>query len=467
MTRLREHSTAVVGRSVANPASGSERLTGVAEELEQKLSNHTARVAVVGLGYVGLPLACRFATEGYATYAYDLDATKINQLKNGTSYLSHIESSWIAECIAQRTLRPVNDSAVLAAADAILICVPTPLTAAREPDLSFVEATAHSIVEFLRPGQLIVLESTTWPGTTREVIQPILETAGLRAGVDFFLAYSPEREDPGNDRFDTGNTPKVVSGLDDASCRLAARLYGTIVREVVPVATLETAEATKLVENIYRAVNIALVNELKILFDRMGIDVWSVIDAAKTKPFGYQAFYPGPGLGGHCIPIDPFYLTWLARKHDMTTRFIELAGEINTKMPRFVTHRVAEALNEQGKPVKGSKVCVLGVAYKKDVEDCRESPALAIMQLLEARGAIVAYNDPFVPELKADGHGHNFSLESSSLSADFLARQDAVVLVTDHSQYDLEMIVDHAPLVVDTRNACREVAAGKQHVYPA
>ena len=440
-------------------------LSGSAGDLERRLGNHTARVAVVGLGYVGLPLACRFASDGYYTYAYDVDPQKVDKLRNAESYLSHIDSAWIAESMVQGTLAPTTEPGVLAAADAILICVPTPLTAAREPDLSFVDSTARTIADFLRPGQLIVLESTTWPGTTREVILPILEAGGLQAGRDFFIAYSPEREDPGNVRYDAGNTPKVVSGFDESSCQLAEQLYGAIVEEVVPVESLETAEATKLVENIYRAVNIALVNELKVLFDRMGINVWSVIDAAKTKPFGYQAFYPGPGLGGHCIPIDPFYLTWLARKHDMTTRFIELAGEINTKMPRFVVHRIVEALNEQGKPTNGSRICILGVAYKKDVDDCRESPAFAVMELLRGRGAEIAYNDPFVPKLRPDESQPG--LESCELTPGFLASQDAVVLLTDHTQYDVEDIVQHSQLVIDTRNATRDVLRGRRKIYPA
>ena len=437
------------------------------DHLRRKLESRTASVAVVGLGYVGLPLVCRFARAGYMTYAYDVDTTKIEKLQRAESYLSHIDASWIQECQAHGTLHPTSDVSALVAADIILVCVPTPLTDTREPDLSYVEATARSLSGILRHGQLVVLESTTWPGTTREVVQPLLEECGLMAGTDFYLAYSPEREDPGNAQFNTGNTPKVVAGIDTDSTQLAAQLYGAIVSQVVPVDTLETAEATKLVENIYRAVNIALVNELKILFHRMGIDIWSVIDAAKTKPFGYQAFYPGPGLGGHCIPIDPFYLTWLARKHAMSTRFIELAGEINTQVPRFVMHRVTEAMNDHQKSVSGSRICLLGMAYKKDVDDCRESPSFALLELLESRGAQVTYNDPYVPSIPLAGHGNYQPRESQPLTPEFLASQDALVIVTDHSSYDWESVVRNSNIIVDTRNATRNVTEGRDRIYSA
>ncbi len=451
---------------VSNDAVPMNQPAPVAE-IENRLANRTAKVAIVGLGYVGLPLACRFAKAGFRTIAFDVDQSKIDQLNRSESYLSHIDSKWIAECMSEGTLFPVTNSDSLAEADMILICVPTPLSETRDPDLSFVEATAKTIAAHLRPGQLVVLESTTWPGTTRDVVIPLLETSGLRAGVNFFVAYSPEREDPGNAQFDTSNTPKIVAGLNEESQQLASKLYETIVSQVVAVQSLETAEATKLVENIYRAVNIALVNELKILFDRMDIDIWSVIDAAKTKPFGYHAFYPGPGLGGHCIPIDPFYLTWLARKYDMTTRFIELAGEINTRMPRFVMHRVTEALNEQNKAVRDSRICLLGIAYKKDVDDCRESPAFALMELLRERGAIVSYNDPYVTKLSSAVHADVPELESQQLTPEYLASQDAVVLVTDHTCYDMSEIVSQANLVIDTRNATREVTMGREKIYQA
>ena len=354
----------------------------------------------------------------------------------------------------------------MAEADALLICVPTPLSPSRDPDLIYVEATAREIAAHLRPGQLVVLESTTYPGTTRDVVLPILEQTGLRLGKDFFLAYSPEREDPGNPDFTAGNIPKVVGGCDPRSRDLAVELYRQAMPEVIPVSTCEVAEACKILENSYRAINIALVNELKMLFDRMGIDVWEVIEAAKTKPFGFQAFYPGPGLGGHCIPIDPFYLTWLARCHGMTTRFIELAGEINTGMPQYVVGRLAEALNQQGKPVRGSKVCVLGVAYKKDVDDARESPAFVLIELLQKSGAAVSYNDPHIPRLPRTRH-FRIPMESSPLTAEYLAGQDCVLIATDHSAYDYEFIVRHAPLVVDTRNATKNVRGGREKICKA
>jgi UDP-N-acetyl-D-glucosamine dehydrogenase len=346
-----------------------------------------------------------------------------------------------------------------------LICVPTPLTETRDPDLSYVAGTAEAVAATLRPGQLVVLESTTYPGTTRDVVLPILERSGLKVGVDFFLAYSPEREDPGNLRFSASGIPKVVGGIDATSRDLAAVLYSQAVVQVVPVSSCEVAEACKILENTYRAVNIALVNELKVLYDTMGINVWEVIEAAKTKPFGFQAFYPGPGLGGHCIPIDPFYLTWIARKHGHATRFIELAGEINTSMPKYVVGRVAEALNDHGKPVRGSKIGLLGVAYKKDVDDPRESPAFELMELLAHRGAVLSYNDPHIPQLPSMRRHDVPALSSQPLTAEYLGRQDCVMVVTDHSSYDFDFIVRHARLVVDTRNATRNVAEYRDRIY--
>jgi UDP-N-acetyl-D-glucosamine dehydrogenase len=343
--------------------------------------------------------------------------------------------------------------------DAVVICVPTPLTEAREPDLSYIVATGELLARHLRRGQLVVLESTTYPGTTQEVLRPILERSGLRAGRDFFLAYSPEREDPGNAQYSTRTIPKVVGGIDALSRDLAVALYEPAVEGVVPVSSTQVAEACKILENTYRAINIALVNELKVVFSAMGIDVWEVIAAAKTKPFGFHAFYPGPGLGGHCIPIDPFYLTWAARKYGINTRFIELAGEVNTAMPQRVVDRVAEALNQQAKPVKGSRVCILGVAYKKDVDDPRESPAFEILERLETRGAHVSYHDPYIPELPPMRH-HTIRLESEALSPEYLAVQDCVVIVTDHSCVNYDWVVRHAPLVVDTRNATAGLAGG-------
>ena len=344
--------------------------------------------------------------------------------------------------------------------------MPTPLTEAREPDLSFIVRTGETIQPHLRPGQLIVLESTTYPGTTEELLQPLLEESGLRAGRDFFLAYSPEREDPGNKTYATRNIPKVVGGADPASLQIAVALYTPVVEGVVPVSSTRVAEACKILENTYRAVNIAMVNELKQVFERMGIDIWDVIAAAKTKPFGFQAFYPGPGLGGHCIPIDPFYLTWAARKHGINTRFIELAGEINTAMPLYVVERVGEALNEFGRAIKESHICVLGVAYKKDVDDPRESPAFTILELLQRRGAVVSYNDPHIPALPRMRH-HNIRLDNQPLTEQFLASQDCVLIVTDHTAYDYPWIVQHSRLIVDTRNATAGCMPNRCRIWKA
>jgi len=435
--------------------------------LEKAIHEKTALVGIVGLGYVGLPLARAMIDAGFATLGFDVDQAKVDRLLAGESYIGHIDGRWIADCIADGKFRPTADMARLSEADAILICVPTPLTESRDPDLRYVESTARSIAKALRPGQLVVLESTTYPGTTRDVVLPILQTSDLAAGRDFFLAYSPEREDPGNPRYTAGCIPKVVGGMDEESLRLATALYSAAVESVVQVSTCEVAEACKIVENTYRSVNIAMVNELKTLLDRIGIDVWEVIDAAKTKPFGYQAFYPGPGLGGHCIPIDPFYLSWLARKHDMTTRFIELAGEINTNMPHYVVQKVTEALNTQGKPVKGSKILVLGVSYKKDVDDPRESPAFALIELLGARGADLSYNDPHVPVLPRLRRYEVPEMTSVELTEELLAQQDCVLIVTDHTAYDCEFIVQHARLVVDTRNATKDVAEGREKICKA
>ena len=365
-----------------------------ASELKQAISNKTATVGVVGLGYVGLPLIQAFIRAGFRTMGFDIDQSKVKRLLAGESYIGHIPSSWIAEWIETHRFVPTADMRRLAEADAVLICVPTPLSDSRDPDLSYIEATARQIAAVLRPGQLIVLESTTYPGTTRDVVLPILAAGGMKVGESFFLAYSPEREDPGNPNYTASGIPKVVGGIEPHSAELAGALYGQAVVRIVPVANCEVAEACKILENTYRSVNIAMVNELKVLFDRIGIDVWDVIDAAKTKPFGFQAFYPGPGLGGHCIPIDPFYLSWVARKHGLITRFIELAGEINTSMPQYVIQRLIEALNDAGKPVRGSKICILGIAYKKDVDDPRESPSFELLEMLMARGAEVSYNDP-------------------------------------------------------------------------
>src|SRR5262245_61349230 len=427
---------------------------GLAEELAAKIELRSARVAVVGLGYVGLPLAETFAWGGYPVIGFDVDQDKVAKLRRGESYIGHICPERVAELAASGRFEPTCDPRAFAGADAVVVCVPTPLGEAREPDLSYVERTAHTLRPHLRRGQLVVLESTTYPGTTEDLLRPILEEGGLKAGRDFFLAYSPEREDPGNRDFATRNIPKVVGGFDEASLRLAVALYEPVVDGVVPVSSTRVAEATKILENTYRAVNIALVNELKTVFTAMGIDVWEVIEAARTKPFGFQAFYPGPGLGGHCIPIDPFYLTWAARRLGLNTRFIELAGEVNTGMPNFVIERVAEALNDDGKPIKGSRICVLGVAYKKDVDDPRESPAFPILEMLKKRGAQVSYSDPHVPSLPRMRHHPSLrGMESVPLTPAFLEAQDAVLVVTDHEKFDFDAIVAHARLVVDTRNA--------------
>ncbi len=435
--------------------------------LDQAIAARTAKVGVIGLGYVGLPLIRAFVQAGFGTLGFDVDRTKVEHLLAGKSYIGHIPSEWIAECTADLKFEPTADMRRLAEADALLICVPTPLSDSRDPDLQYIEATTRHIAEVLRPGQLIVLESTTYPGTTRDVMLPILEATGLKAGHDFFLAFSPEREDPGNPNYSADRIPKVVGGIEPKSLHLAETLYRQAVSSVVPVSSCEVAEACKILENTYRSVNIAMVNELKMLFDRLGIDVWEVIDAAKTKPFGFQAFYPGPGLGGHCIPIDPFYLSWVARKHGMPTRFIELAGEINTSMPEYVVRKVIGALNDAGKPLRGSKVCLLGVAYKKDVDDPRESPSFVLMDLLRAGGAELTYNDPHVPRLPRMRHHDVPDLASVELTAEFLASQDCVLIATDHSAYDYEFIVRHAPLVIDTRNATKRVAEGREKIYKA
>jgi UDP-N-acetyl-D-glucosamine dehydrogenase len=438
----------------------------LAEQLRNSIDLRTARVGVVGLGYVGLPLAETFAWGGYPVLGFDIDPEKVAKLKKGESYIGHICAERIEEMMRSGRFDATTDARRFREMDVILICVPTPLTEAREPDLSCIVNTGESIQPHLRRGQLIILESTTYPGTTQELLQPILERSGLKAGEDFFLAYSPEREDPGNRDFATRNIPKVVGGINDVSRDLARALYEPVVDGVVPVSSAGVAEACKILENTYRAVNIALVNELKVVFDRMGINVWEVIAAAKTKPFGFQAFYPGPGLGGHCIPVDPFYLTWAARKYGLHTRFIELAGEINTGMPHYVVGRVADALNEQTRPVKGSRICVLGVAYKKDVDDPRESPAFTILELLQQRGALVSYNDPHIPHLPPMRH-HSIRLNSQPLTDAFLAAQDCVLLVTDHSAYDYERIASQARLVVDTRNAFAGCAAPPGRVWKA
>jgi UDP-N-acetyl-D-glucosamine dehydrogenase len=426
------------------------------------------KVAIIGCGYVGLPLALRFAEAGHKVTGFDTDPNKINMLNAGKSYIEHISQIKIQQFVNSRHFSATTDFTKLAEADAILICVPTPLNEYREPDLSYVEKTGLSIQPHLQRGQLVVLESTTYPGTTEELLLPILEKGGLRCPIasgpenenvagDFFLAFSPEREDPGNKQFGLAQIPKVVGGVNPPSGRAAVSLYAQVVAKVIPVSSTRTAEMAKLLENIFRCVNIALVNELKLLSLRMGVDIWEVIDAASTKPFGFMPFYPGPGLGGHCIPVDPFYLSWKAREYDFSTRFIELAGEINTAMPYHVVDSIAGALNDHKKSLKGSKLLVLGVAYKKDVDDLRESPTLKIMQILQQRGGQFDYNDPYFPQLHKMRHYNYEQMKSVPLNPQTIASYDAVIIATDHSSYDYGAIVDAAKLVVDTRNATRRV----------
>jgi UDP-N-acetyl-D-glucosamine dehydrogenase len=434
------------------------------QRLLERIERRHAVVGVVGLGYVGLPLIKAFIEAGFRALGYDVDQRKIDSINRGQSYIGHIPSEWLQEWVQSERLAVTSDAVRLAEADAILICVPTPLSESRDPDLSYVVSTVQTIAGSLRPGQLIVLESTTYPGTTRDVVLPELAKSGLKVGSDYFLAYSPEREDPGNQQFSAAKIPKVVGGIDEPSQAAANALYGSVVVKVVPVSSCEAAEACKILENTYRSVNIALVNELKMLCDQMGMDVWEIIDAAKSKPFGYQAFYPGPGLGGHCIPIDPFYLSWVARKHGMSTRFIELAGEINTSMPDYVVNRLMKALNDAGKPVRGSRIAVLGVAYKRDVDDPRESPSFVLMEKLLALGAVLTYNDPHVGSLPRMRAHQLPAMESQELTPAYVAAQDCILIATDHTAYDYEFIVDHAKMVVDTRNATKNVKGGREKI---
>ncbi|MDO9350396.1 MAG: nucleotide sugar dehydrogenase, partial [Deltaproteobacteria bacterium] len=401
--------------------------------LIKRILRKEARVGIIGLGYVGLPLVLRFCEVGYKVLGFDVDSKKVSSLKQGRSYIKTIPSSQISPFVRNGQFDVTDDFSRLSGPDCILICVPTPLTEKKEPDLQYIEKTTGSIRSCLRKGQLIVLESTTYPGTTEELILPELESTGLKVGKDFFLGYSPEREDPGNKGFTTSQIPKVVSGVTPSCKKTAIALYRQVIQKVVPVSSPRVAELTKLLENIYRSVNIALVNELKMLADRMGIDIWEVIEAASTKPFGFTPFYPGPGMGGHCIPIDPYYLSWKAQEYDFTTRFIFLAGEINVHIPYYVVTKIQDALNERGKSIRGAKILILGVAYKKDVDDARESPALAIMDLLQKKGASLLYHDPYIPVLPSF-RKYSFKLKSTPLTRPLLHRIDAAVVVTDHSQ---------------------------------
>jgi len=440
--------------------------------LLKRIEDRKAVVGIIGMGYVGLPLAHTFCSAGFRVVGFDIDSAKVKALGAGRSYIKHIPSETIAGMRKGDRFTATADFSRIPDVDAILICVPTPLTKQREPDMTYIVSTGEAIAPHLKAGQLVVLESTTYPGTTRDVLRPILERGGLKAGTDFYLAFSPEREDPGNPNFNTRTIPKVVGGYDKKSGEAACALYGACVAQVVPVSSMEAAEATKLTENIYRCVNIALVNELKIIYDRMGIDVWEVLEAAATKPFGFGKrenktfFTPGPGLGGHCIPIDPFYLTWKAREYGLATRFIELAGEVNTAMPDYVIHRLLIALNERGKALKGAKVLVLGLAYKPDVDDMRESPSIHLIEKLKELGAGVAYNDPYIPKTPRQRE-HDLRMESLELTKQNLAAQDAVIISTNHSDYDYASIVANARLVVDTRNACAGVTEGREKIVKA
>ncbi len=435
----------------------------------KRIADRSYTVGVVGLGYVGIPLALAAVKAGFTVIGFDIDAERVGKLNAGKSQIKHISDASIQAAVGARKFSATADFDRLGEPDAILIAVPTPLTKHREPDLSYVEKTAEAIAPRLRTGQLIVLESTTWPGTTREVIKPILERGGLVSGRDFYLAFSPEREDPGNETYGTATIPKVVGGEGAAALELANALYGALVVRTVPVSSTATAEAVKLTENIFRSVNIALVNELKVIYDAMGIDVWEVIDAAKTKPFGFMPFYPGPGLGGHCIPIDPFYLTWKAREFGIATRFIELAGQINTSMPVYVVTRLAEALDRQGsRGLSGAKILLLGIAYKKNVDDMRESPALALIEMLEKRGAEVAYFDPHIPVIpKTREHASLAGRRSRALSPEMIGDYDAVLIATDHDSIDYKSLAGHARLVIDTRNACARAGATGEHIVKA
>jgi len=436
------------------------------DSLKERISRRDYTVGVIGLGYVGLPLILRFGEVGFRVIGFDVDAAKIKQLNDGASYIQHVPAARVQALLASCRFEATASVERLAEPDAVIICVPTPLTQHRDPDLRYVEKTADAVGATLRRHQLVCLESTTYPGTTDEVVLPRLEARGLRVGEDFFLAFSPEREDPGNTQFDTATIPKVVGGVTPACLALATALYGEAIKQIVPVASTRVAEATKILENVYRAVNTALVNELKIAFERMGINVWDVIEAAKTKPFGFQPFYPGPGLGGHCIPIDPFYLTWKAREYGVSTRFIELAGEINAGMPAYVIQKLMDALNERGKALKGSRVLVLGAAYKRDTDDSRESPGLEIMEDLFHKGAKVDYSDPHLPRLPFVRR-HKIDLASVPLTETSLRQYDAVLLVTDHSRFPYELIHRSATLIVDSRNAFRARGLGGPHVVSA
>jgi UDP-N-acetyl-D-glucosamine dehydrogenase len=437
------------------------------EAFEEKVEKRTLTAGIVGLGYVGLPLARLFTSQGFKVLGLDIDRMKTEKLMRGESYIGHIPAAMIAEMRAGDRLEATADFSRVAEADTLSICVPTPLDKAKQPDLTAVRKTAEALTPHLRPGQLVILESTTYPGTTTEVVLPILQQSGLKIGEEIFLGYSPEREDPANPQFTARTIPKVVGANDPQSRRALEAFYGAVFERIVPVSSCEAAEMVKILENIYRSVNIALINELKLLSQRMGLNIWEIVDAAKTKPFGFQAFYPGPGLGGHCIPIDPYYLSWKAREFDFSTRFIELAGEVNTNMPFEVVSRVVELLNGRGIASKSARLLVLGLAYKKNVDDCRESPAIRILKLLSERGMRLTYFDPHVSGYVSHRYGRLKGVELAQLSDEALLDADATLILTDHDAYDYERIVRLSAAVIDTRNATRDVKANREKIVLA
>lgn len=424
--------------------------------LLDKINSKTAHIGIVGLGYVGLPLMLSFAEVGFMVLGFDIDPKKVRLLNDGQCYIKHIGSERVLTVRQKGLVEATGDFSRASEVDALILCVPTPLNKYREPDISFVIDTIESLLPYLRTGQVISLESTTYPGTTEEELKPRIEAQGFLIGEDIFLLFSPEREDPGNQKFSTRTTPKVVGGITSSCLEIGEALYASVINQIVPVSSTKAAELTKLLENIYRAINIGLVNEMKIVADRMGIDIWEVIEAASTKPFGFTPFYPGPGWGGHCIPIDPFYLTWKAREYDVSSRFIELAGEINTKMPEWVVGKISDALNEQGKALKGSKILVLGIAYKKNIDDMRESPAVKLMELLNQKGAVISYSDPYVPVFPRMRE-HYFDLKSVEITPLILEETDCVLIATDHDIFDYDLIQVSSNLVVDTRGRYRQI----------
>ncbi len=433
-------------------------MSAISEKLQNKIKDKTAKIGIIGMGYVGIPLGLEFANKGFAVLGFDKDNNKIDSINTGKQIMKHIKKGDMRNFISNGG-SATNDFSKINDMDCIIICVPTPLDIHEQPDMSYVEDASSKISENLREGQLIVLESTTYPGTTNELVKPILEQSNLKAGTDFFLAYSPEREDPGNKDFSVSKIPKVMGGYTDECLQMTSVLYKNIVSETVEVSSMETAESTKLMENIFRAVNIAMVNELKLVLSRMDINIWEVIEAAKTKPFGFMPFYPGPGMGGHCIPIDPFYLSWKAKEYNTEAKFIELAGEINRKMVENIAHRVGKALNDDAKSVRDSKIMILGVAYKKDIDDMRESPALSIRKLLKFKGANVSYHDPYVTNIDKE--------KSLELNVETIEKQDAIIITTDHSNVDYQLIGKHAKLIIDTRNVMANIKTPNARILRA